>query len=477
MYALTTRQNLHGAVWLAAGVVGIGLASGLVAWAGGPLFVPLMAVGILGGALVFMQPMVGLLVMYAVTLLKPEAVQGLGWVNPTNLTAAALAGILFLTVVLGGPTDFLRSNQVRLLLLLGAVLVVNWIVLGRIEPPAHLAEKDFSLRTLARHTTHLAFVTFVVAFVRTPRHLLSLTGVFLLALFLTIPGALGGPGASTKVEALRASAVAGGVHAAENANRLAFICLMGISLIWFALQHYRSWLVRLIGSASLLVLVLTMFRSGSRSGALLFLLLVGLLLLQSGLKLGHIALIILMAFVCVGLVVALVPDAVQDRILSVVFTSSEYQPGSLAESNARRLAVLGAGLKLFMENPIMGIGIGNFRWMTTFDIEHGGISMAAHNAYLLALTEGGVVLLAAYLLLFGVTMRDLSRVLAQSAHLPEVGLRWLILATRINLILLLGFSCFAEGWKEFFYPSILATTGALVVLYGRAAAARKASPA
>ena len=93
----------------------------------------------------------------------------------------------------------------------------------------------------------------------------------------------------------------------------------------------------------------------------------------------------------------------------------------------------------------MGAGIGNFRWMTTFDIEHGGISMAAHNAYLLALAEGGLVLLGAYLLLFGVTLRDLWRARAQSARLPEVGLQWLILATRTNLFAAAGLLALRRG--------------------------------
>ena len=70
----------------------------------------------------------------------------------------------------------------------------------------------------------------------------------------------------------------------------------------------------------------------------------------------------------------------------------------------------------------MGIGIGNFRWMTALDAEHGGISMAAHNAYLLALAEGGIVLLACYLFLFWITARDLSRTLQEAARRPEVGL-------------------------------------------------------
>ena len=159
-----------------------------------------------------------------------------------------------------------------------------------------------------------------------------MTGVFLLGLVVTIPGALaGGDAAATKVDAMRASAVAGGLQAAENANRLAFISVMGISIIWFGLQRYRSSLLRLAGGAAVLVLVLTVFRSGSRSGALLLLLLAVLLMWQSGLKVQHIALIILTAFASIGLVITLVPEAVLDRILSVFISHGPSQVSGRVE--------------------------------------------------------------------------------------------------------------------------------------------------
>jgi len=95
--------------------------------------------------------------------------------------------------------------------------------------------------------------------------------------------------------------------------------------------------------------------------------------------------------------------------------------------------------------------------------------MTLHSSYLLTLAEGGVILLGAYLLLFWVTLRDLGKSLKLSALAPEIRLRWLVLATRTNLILLLVFSLFTDTWKEFYYLLILGTTAVLSQLYQKAA--------
>ncbi len=481
MQTSVTRSRLAELACLAAGLFAIAAASGLVAWTTSPLFVPLMVAALLGGVLLVMRPELGVFLMFALVLFKPEATQDLGLLSPMRLIAGALGAVLALTVVLGGRSDFLKSNEVRVYLLLGVLLIINWYVVGQIEAPGSLAYRDQTGRTLSRYVTHLTFLTFIIAFVRTRAQILLLTTLFLVGIVVTIPGALQAASSAatvtTKVDAMRAAGSAG-LQTAENANRLAFICLMGVSYIWFALQQYRWLLLRLVGLATMLVLVLTVFKAGSRSGVLNLLVLGLLVLVQSRLKPGHMGLILVVVLIAAGLVAAFVPDAVMQRLATIVVPADDGQPRSLAESNVRRLTVLMAGLRLAAENPLMGIGIGNFRWVTALDGAYGGISMAAHNAYVLAIAEGGIVLLAGYLLLFGITARDLSRALRQSAQMPEVGLRWLILATRTNLALLLVFSLFAEAWKEFFILLILGTSGVLAQIYGRAAAGRGApSPA
>jgi hypothetical protein len=120
---------------LVLGVVLLALAalSGVVAYAVGPAYVPLMALGLIGGALVVRRPEIGVFAMFVMLLFKPEAIQGLGLLGPNALISLVLASVLFVSVLGGGPTDFLRSNQIRAYALLGALFAVNWALVGRVE--------------------------------------------------------------------------------------------------------------------------------------------------------------------------------------------------------------------------------------------------------------------------------------------------------------------------------------------------------
>ena len=484
------RNRLSEALCLGGGLLVLAGGSAIAAYTVGPYLVPIMVIGLIGGALVLLRPELGVFTMFAMILFKPDAVQGLGFFSPNILIAAGLSGILFLTVVLGGPADFLRSNQIKVFILLGVVLAVNWYVVGRIDPPGNLADRDYTGRTLYRFVFHFAILTFVIAYVRRRGQLLTLNALYVGAILVTVALALlgvsgegatggGGTGAKhlahlaasaasnpTRMEAARAAATIG-VQSAENANRLAFFALTAIPIIWFGLLHYRSLLLRLAGGLTILGLLVTVFKTGSRSGVINLVILAVLLLVQKRPNPGRIAVFILFGFLAVGLVVALVPDLVMQRLASMV-VSQDDQPKSLALSTSGRLALLITGLKLWSGSPLMGIGIGNFRWMTVLDPENGGISAAAHNAYVLALAEGGIILLACYLVLFWLTARDLTRTLKVAARHPEVGLDWLVLATRTNLVLLLVFSAFAEAWKEIFFIMILVTAAVLAQIYRRA---------
>ena len=177
----------------------------------------------------------------------------------------------------------------------------------------------------------------MIAYVRKRGQLLTFNALYIGAILVTAAlallgvgaeGATGGRGTGakhlahlaaaanpTKMEAARAAATVG-VQSAENANRLAFFALTATSIIWFALLRYRSLLLRLAGGLAILILVLTVIKSGSRSGVVNLMILVALLLIQNRPSPGRIAIFILLGFVALGLVVALVPDIVMQRLAS-----------------------------------------------------------------------------------------------------------------------------------------------------------------
>ena len=465
MYPIATRSLSLTPPLQAAGLLALGAGSGLVAWMGNPILVPVAAVALTGAGILLRWPHVGILLMFAMVLFKPDALQGGLSVN--TAIAALLLPSLFLDLLVRRRFEVLQSSQLRIFVLLGAALAVNWYVWGRVEAPSYLNELDHSTRAMFRFGFHFVFLTFMIAFIRTRGQVLALTGLFLASVFWTLPGAISRsyapPVSGQSAEAMRAMAVSG-VQAAENANRLAFLALMGISLVWFWLRDTRNALLRMAGMGVIVALVLTVFLSGSRSGLLNLGLLLVLLLSRIRLKPAHIAGVLLMVVVVVAVGAFLVPQPILDRILAFGSTAEDSRMKGVAESTKGRMVALQSGLTLFAENPFMGVGVGNYRWMTAMQASFYG---AAHNAYILALAEGGLILFGIQLLLFWVTLRNLRWAATRAAALPHVRLDWLIQATRVNMILLLFFSFFAEAWKEFYFLLILATAAILTQIYRR----------
>ena len=76
------RGSLPETLVLGGALLALALASGIVAYAASPAFVPLMALALIGGALVVWRPEIGVFVMFVMILFKPEAIQGLGAGRP-----------------------------------------------------------------------------------------------------------------------------------------------------------------------------------------------------------------------------------------------------------------------------------------------------------------------------------------------------------------------------------------------------------
>ena len=136
-------------------------------------------------------------------------------------------------------------------------------------------------------------------------------------------------------------------------------------------------------------------------------------------------------------------------------------------STENRLDLALTGLKMFVDHPVMGVGVGNFRWKSIVDYNNPHVS-ALHNSYVLALTEGGLTMFIAYLVLFTIILRVLADTRRRAAEQPEVGLGWLVEAAQIMMVLFLIFSAFADCWHEAYLAFIAALTTVLARLYAPA---------
>ena len=200
-----------------------------------------------------------------------------------------------------------------------------------------------------------------------------------------------------------------------------------------------------------MLLVVTVFLSASRGG-LIGLAVTGMMLFVQGRR-GSGRLLYGVAALIIGamLVQEVVPEQAFERITNIPGISrSESTAGE--GSLQRRAYTYEIGVEIWKKAPLVGVGPGNWSYVR-FITDPLRSAAAAHNSYLAALAEGGLLCLVLYLVLFYVTIRDLLRLERSPAIVARAkadGLEWLLAATRVCLISFLVFSLFADLWDLVF---------------------------
>jgi O-antigen ligase len=166
----------------------------------------------------------------------------------------------------------------------------------------------------------------------------------------------------------------------------------------------RNWIMRILAGTATILLGLVEYLTQSRGGelaiasALVFIVLAGMPQIRVLMRIGILA---IFGFV-VALILGLIPLHVFDPILRILglVQISFTQPTSQDYSTAERLAHWIAGLHMYFDHPILGVGIGNYPdaypqyFITIFKDPLGH----AHNYYINIAAETGTIGLIVYLL-------------------------------------------------------------------------------
>src|SRR6185295_2843558 len=187
-------------------------------------------------------------------------------------------------------------------------------------------------------------------------------------------------------------------------------------------------------------LVLTVLLTASRSGFLGLGVLFFLLMRARGGGKGGRLQIVLFAFLAVGMMLTIVPEQSLERIGNLNPVAAGRGGNIGTHSTERRVETVGLGWDIFLEYPILGIGIGNFREVAR-QIYNDPFYRPPHNSYIWALSEGGIFTFGLFLLLFYVTIRDIRWVQRSPATPDDV--RWIAAAIEPSIYLLLFYSIFA----------------------------------
>ena len=415
----------------------------------------------LAGILIVVRPEWGVVVLTSTFFLSyPEVLEGSGRLTINNVLGAMLAVLLAVRVGIERRAEFLRSRAIQLFLLLALALLANHALAPQLPNLPGIEVKNVPTWRVQELLSRTAYLVFFVAFIQARWQILVLVWLIVGSVLLTAPGAIWNALAATDTEAARAAA-SFGINIAKNPNRLAFLCAMSIAIIGHAVPEARTRIVRVGGLVAIAVLIMTIFLSASRSG-LIELVALLVMFVGGGVHRRRTRVFLLALAISAGIGLTLVPEQHFDRMTNFFRTERSES----AASTRNRLELLGIGVRMFADHPVIGVGVENFRRVSNADYGSHRIS-ALHNSYLLTLVEGGILLFIPYLLIFGSLWRELRDTGRLAARRSGLGLAWLVGATRTIFVLFLIFSFFADVWHELFLYLITGLTVTVGRLYRR----------
>ncbi len=252
-----------------------------------------------------------------------------------------------------------------------------------------------------------------------------------------------------------------------NSNDLAGALLMGLPfLLYVVLDKKRSALIRLIFSGLTCVLLLVVFKTGSRSGLIAMAVMAALVFFKT--SAGNKLKIVVVCAVAAAILPLVAGNALMARYKTMFQTSvtagmSDDVASAVESTQARRQLIYNA-IELTLRHPVFGVGLGNFSNQSA-ELEiskgHQPLWFTSHDIYLLVSSETGVVGIVLYMATIIFTFASLVRI--ERAAKREAGLEDL---ANMAFCILMGLVAFASSGVF----STNAYTAQLPLLAGLAAA-------
>jgi O-antigen ligase len=484
-------RNTFARIAMAAGFLGLLIASYITAWTGSGSVLVGSMIAVLGTILVLRRPVVGVLILMTTFLFTyPAFLRGIG-----NLTINNVLGLLLVPLML---YEMLRDRSWWLLrfkpFILLAVVVFSMLVSSsyytgtneyvqqtaqekiessrRAQGPALFATRDEA----AKFLTRFVFLVLFVFFVRTNRDLETVVGIIVASLLFTYFSVGTGEGiAGWGTGRLRTLGEAGGaLYAGRNPNKLAYFALFGLTLLWYARRAIKRPVWYPIWGAVTFLTALMIPLTGSRSGILNLLFFILVVMLE-----GRFTYRKIIGFALVSLLVVVqfayqtsvadffLPQQTAERLgrLGVRQEILEEEGFEASGSAGGRFRTAQSAARVWADYPLFGVGIGNFESERAITDPFGVVG-PPHNSYLWALAEGGIVAFVLYLWLFAWTYRRIHGIgWEYEARYGPMRLGWLVAAMRTVLLGFLFFSFFADMWYHDFFYIIMGICLALIRLH------------
>lgn len=167
-----------------------------------------------------------------------------------------------------------------------------------------------------------------------------------------------------------------------NANGVANMIALAIPMAWYLGSFWSKGLVRGLNYLYIPITIFAVILTGSRGGFLVAL--VGLLVIPFTFKYVRRSIRAAVVMLAVAAAVVVIPMIPTENFERIAETSSEISDGNVSN----RSQIWGAGLVIYEQHPIFGIGTLSFPREVETVL---GYSIPMHNAFLLVLVEFGIV--------------------------------------------------------------------------------------
>ena len=327
-------------------------------------------------------------------------------VNSADILVVLLAGGWLMSFALrpsntyaAGPRDHEALNVPRYLIFAMLALISTMLLSMTVA-----LSISSSLKEISKWLEFLVLVLLGAQYIRTRRQLWTI--IVLICLAGITQAAFGylqaffnlGPTAYVRDASLRVYSTFG------QPNPYAGYINIPLSIALALMLLGRNWLTRILAGLTALLLAgaeyLTLSRGGEIAivGALMFIVIVGMPQIRVFVRLLVIGGLGIVEAFLIGLIpiYVLTPIFKALGLIGISFTS----PGSQDYSTAERLAHWIAGVHMFLDHPLLGVGIGNYanaypQYFITIFVDPLG---HAHNYYINIAAETGSIGLTAYLL-------------------------------------------------------------------------------
>ncbi len=249
----------------------------------------------------------------------------------------------------------------------------------------------------------------------------------------------------------------------NDANSLGHFAALAFPLALYQ-YIYRKGFLRWVGLALSLLLVMGISVSASRGATISLLLVFPIILVVERRRI--IPLILVMALVLCTL--PFLPDYYYKRMENLGSDVKRTLLIDSRENPTTRGYLLKAGLKMWLANPVLGVGVRNFEhYYFTKEFNPGSRSMTnvmAHNIYIQALAETGTVGALILLWLILATLRNIIQARRASDRDPD---RWLYFSSVEMMALAIFISTSTYGsymWSDFWLLITLAAVSKRVAL-------------